>query len=72
MDQTKELIESLEDRQKYINDQIVDLNRQLAEIKPESIESKIYSNVQTLEGARVCITNFFLILLDTLLDSKEI
>jgi len=32
MDQTKELIESLEDRQKYVNDQIVDLNKQLAEI----------------------------------------
>jgi len=28
--------------------------------------------VQTLEGARVCITNFFLFLLDALLESKEI
>lgn len=72
MDEVNEKLEFLETRQKFINQQILELIRLQEEIRPDAIDSKVMDNVQSLEGARACISIFFQLLLEAKLMTNEV
>ena len=64
MAQIQEHIESLEDKQTFISNKISQKNKQMIELQPGSVDSMIFADIHTLEGARACIATFFQVLLD--------
>ena len=64
MNQIREHIESLEDKQAFISNKISQKSKQMIELQPGSVDSMVFADVQTLEGARASIATFFQILLD--------
>ena len=43
----------------------------MIEVRPNNVDSMVFADVQTLEGARACIGTFFQLLLDTNLQIRE-
>jgi len=43
----------------------------LIELRPNPVDSMVFADVQTLEGARACIGTFFQLLLDSNLQLRE-
>lgn len=50
---------------------ITQTSKQLIAVRPNSVDSMVFADVQTLEGARACIATFFQLLLDTNLQLRE-
>ncbi len=51
----KEDIESIEAKRNFVNSNIMEIDRLLVETRPESTDTRIFDNVQSIEGARACI-----------------
>ena len=59
MQEIQDHIESLEDKQAFIQTKVINFTKQLITVKPDSMDTMVFNNVQTLEGARSCMTTFF-------------
>ena len=59
------------EEQGFIHSKITQRSKQLIEVRPNSVDSMVFADVQTLEGARACIGTFFQLLLDSNLQLRE-
>lgn len=71
MENIQDHIDSLEEKQSFYAGKITDLSKQLISVRPNNVDSMVFADVQTLDGARACIGTFFQILLDLELQIKD-
>lgn len=64
-------VDNLDNQSEFINTQLGDIIRQLAAIKPEPIDSTLMECIQSLEGARACISIFFTLLIESKLEQNQ-
>ena len=67
----RETIKSYEEEQSFIQHKITQRSKMLIEVRPNGVDSMVFDDVQTLEGARACISTFFQLLLDSNLQLRE-
>ena len=60
----KENIESLEEKQDFVKSKMNSIHVELVSLSPDDIEQLNFAEVQSIEGARACLSAFFEILLD--------
>ena len=72
MESIQDHIDSLEEKQSFYAGKITDLSKQLISVRPNNVDSMVFADVQTLDGARACIGTFFQILLDLELQIKDV
>lgn len=68
----QEHVESLEAKQSHLASKVTSFSTKLIEVKPDNVDSMVFADVQTLEGARACVTTFFSILLDTYITIRDL
>ena len=64
-------MEILEEKRNFINNKVIEIDRQLIESRPESSDTRIFDNVQSIEGARACIEICFQLLFELTLTKNE-
>jgi len=64
MKAVRENIESLEEKQDFVQNKISNYNVELVELDPDDVEQLRFDEVQSIEGARACLEAFFGILLE--------
>mmetsp|Transcript_23012 Transcript_23012/g.22357 ORF Transcript_23012/g.22357 Transcript_23012/m.22357 type:complete len:160 (+) Transcript_23012:2389-2868(+) len=65
-------IESMEEKQDFIQSKITNYNAELVGLNPDDIEQLRFDEVQSIEGARACLEAFFGILLDVNVYKKQL
>ena len=71
MDSIQDHIDSLEEQQSFYAGKITELSKELIGTKPNNVDSMVFEDVQTLDGARAIIGTFFSVLLDLQLRLRE-
>ena len=64
-------MKSYEEEQGFVHSKITQRSKELIEVRPMGVDSMVFADVQTLEGARACIGTFFQLLLDSNLQLRE-
>ena len=57
-------LDNLEEKNEFIEAKITSIKTSIIEFNPEDIDELKFEEVQSLEGARACLSAFFAILLD--------
>ena len=71
MESIQDHIDSLEEKQSFYAGKITELSKELIGTKPNNVDSMVFEDVQTLDGARAIIGSFFQVLLDLQLRLRE-
>ena len=71
MESIQDHIDSLEEKQSFYAGKITELSKELIGTKPNNVDSMVFEDVQTLDGARAIIGTFFQVLLDLQLRLRE-
>lgn len=65
-------LDNLEEKNDFIQNQLTHIKTSIIEFNPSDIEELKFDEVQSLEGARACLSAFFTILLDTNVYKQEL
>ena len=65
-------LDNLEEKNDFIQNQLTQIKTSIIEFNPSDIEELKFDEVQSLEGARACLSAFFTILLDTNVYKQEL
>ncbi len=65
-------MESLEDKLDFVNGKMNTVRGDLLAFNPNDIQQLNFDSVQSIEGARSCLTAFFQILLDVNVEKKSL
>ena len=67
-----ENIESLEEKNDHINNRISELSKEKVEVNAEDIEVLRFTDIRTVEHAKICLSTFFGLLLDLNVYKKQL
>ena len=70
--QLEDNIESLEAKNDFIDGKLHEINTELINFNPDDIEQLKFEEVNSIEGARACLSAFFGILLDVNVYKKQL
>ena len=65
-------IESLEEKNDFINNRIAELHKEKLEVNAEDIEVLRFTDIRTVEHAKICLSTFFGLLLDLNVYKKQL
>jgi len=65
-------IDRLDTKQSFNNQQVIEVVKALEAMRPDPIDSKVIESVQSLEGARSCISIFFQLLFESKLSMNDV
>lgn len=68
----KEEIENLEETSDFVNQKITRAKREMIQIDANNVEQLDFSGVNNIEGARMCLSAFFGILLDANVHKRKL
>jgi chromosome segregation ATPase len=68
----KERIETLEEKLSFLSEKANSINEELIKLNPDDAEHLIFKEVNSISGARACLSTFFNILLEINIYNKEL